>query len=165
VAKRLLELMYHNVAVVFFIASIICATVLILAYHIGVVEAFLGSFLNISVGCWGIGAFVFHWFRPLAHKLAVGIGFPPDTPWQREVAGASLAFGVLGLLCNWTGNSFWTPTAIGFSIFLVCAGIGHIIEIRRSENRSVFNAGSILYWDLGFPVVLIVLLVLWKSGF
>lgn len=163
--KRLQELLYQNIVVVFFIASIICAAVRILAYHMGAVEAFLGSFLNISVGAWGIGAFVFHWFGPLAHKLAVGIGFPPDTPWQREVAGASLAFGILGSLCNSTGNSFWMPTAIGFSIFLICAGIGHIIEIRKSGNRSVFNAGSILYWDLSFPVVLIVLLVLWKSGF
>lgn len=164
-AKRLRVLIYQNIVVVYFIASIICAAVRILAYHMGVVEAFLGSFLIISVGVWGIGAFVFHWFGPLAHKLAVGIGFPPDTPWQREVAGASLAFGVLGCLCNSTGNSFWMPTAIGFSIFLICAGIGHIIEIHKSGNRSVFNAGSILYWDLGFPVVLIVLLILWKSGF
>ena len=164
-AKRLGTWINHNIVVVYFIASVICAAVRILAYHMGVVEAFLGSFLIISVGVWGIGAFVCHWFGPIAHRIAVGIGFPPDTPWQREVAGASLAFGVLGCLCNSTGNSFWMPTAIGFSIFLVCAGIGHIIEIRKSGNRSVFNAGSILYWDLGFPVVLIVLLVLWKSGF
>lgn len=48
--KRLQELMYQNIVVVFFIASIICAAVRILAYHMGAVEAFLGSFLNISVG-------------------------------------------------------------------------------------------------------------------
>jgi len=79
-AKRLLALMYQNIVVVFFIASVICAVVRIPAYHMGAVEAFLGSLLNISVGAWGIGAFVCHWFGPIAHRIAVGIGFPPDTP-------------------------------------------------------------------------------------
>ena len=57
-AKRLQVLMYENIVVVYFIASVICAAVRILAYHMGVVEAFLGSFLIISVGVWGIAAFV-----------------------------------------------------------------------------------------------------------
>ena len=163
-AKRLGTWVNHNIVVVYVIISVICAVIDIFTHNIGVVEAFLGNFLLISVGIWGIAAFFMHWIGPVAHKLAVGIGFPPDTPWQREVAGASLAFGVLGICCNAIGNEFWMPTVIAFSTFLICAGVGHVIELRKNQNRSVFNAGSILYWDFAFPVVLIVLLILWKSG-
>ncbi len=83
----------------------------------GSCEAFLGGFLNPNVGFRGIGVFACHQLPPIGHRIAVGIGFPPDRPRQREAGATTLAFGVLRLIRSWTGNTFSMPTAIAFSVF------------------------------------------------
>jgi len=164
-SKDLFRKVGENFSVVFVIVAIIYATVSILVYDARVVEAFLGSLLMWFVGYAGIGACVLHWYRPTADKIAEGIGWAPGSPFQKEVAAADGAFGVLGVLCGWIGGDFWTATAIGASCMYFLMGIGHVLDIVRNKNLSIYNAGSILYTDLLVPVVLIALLILWKMGY
>ena len=163
--KALLKMMAENFSVVFVLVAIIYATVNVLVYDIKAVEAFLASFLFWCVGCQGIGACVLHWYRPTADKIAEGIGWAPGSPFQKEVAAAAGGFGILGILSSWIGGDFWTATAIGASFMYFLMGIGHVLDIVKTKNTSIYNAGSVLYTDLLVPVVLIALLILWKMGY
>ena len=155
----------ENFSVVWVLVAIINATVSILVYDARVVAAFLGSLLFWCVGIQCISSCVLHWYRPTADKIAEGIGWAPGSPFQKEVAAASGAFGILGILCNWISGDFWTATAIGASFMYFLMGIGHVLDIVRNKNISIYNAGSIVYTDLLVPVVLIALLILWKMGY
>ena len=44
-------------------------------------------------------------------------------------------------------------------------GVGHFIDFSRKNNRALLNTGFVLYCDLILPVVMIVLLILWKQGY
>jgi len=155
----------ENFSVVWVLVAIINATVSILVYDARVVAAFLGSLLFWCVGIQCISSCVLHWYRPTADKIAEGIGWAPGSPFQKEVAAAAGAFGILGILCSWISGDFWTATAIGASFMFFLMGIGHVLDIVRNKNISIYNAGSILYTDLLVPVVLIALLILWKIGY
>ena len=126
-----------------------------------VVEIFLLSFLVISVGFGSIWAFIGHFF--LSAQVAASIGWAPGSPFQSEVAFANLSIGVLGLLCYWIRDNFWTATVIASSIFLLGNAYGHILNIILYSNYAPGNAGSILYMDIIGPIILIVLLILYKS--
>jgi len=163
--KDILKRMAENFSVVYVLVAIIYATVNVLVYDVKVVEAFLASFLFWCVGIQCISGCVLHWYQPTADKIAEGIGWAPGSPFQKEVAAASGAFGILGILSSWIGGDFWTATAIGASFMYFLMGIGHVLDIVKTKNTSVYNAGSVLYTDLLVPVVLIALLILWKMGY
>ena len=126
-----------------------------------VVEIFLLSFLVISVGFGSIWAFIGHFF--LSAQVAASIGWAPGSPFQSEVAFANLSIGVLGLLCYWIRDNFWTATVIASSIFLLGNAYGHILNMILYSNYAPGNSGSILYMDIIGPIILIVLLILYKS--
>jgi len=121
-----------------------------------VVEVFLLYLLAVSVGLGGAAAFVGHTVR--ADQTALYIGWPAGNPFQLEVAVANFAFSVLGLACIWIRGHFWTATCLGFSIFLLGAGIIHLREIGMRHNLASGNAGAILYLDLAVPVLMLTLL-------
>lgn len=86
-------------------------------------------------------------------------------PFQKEVAAADAAFGVLGIVAFIIWDNFLVATVIGASIMRFLTGVGHVLEIRKNRNVSTYNAGSVVYFDLLIPVAMIVLLVLWKTGY
>jgi hypothetical protein len=126
-----------------------------------IVEIFLISFLVISVGFGSIWAFIGHFF--LSAQVAANIGWAPGSPFQSEVAFANLSIGVLGLLCYWIRDNFWTATVISSSIFLLGDAYGHIVNMIQYSNYAPGNAGSILYMDIIGSIILIVLLIAYKS--
>jgi hypothetical protein len=126
-----------------------------------IVEIFLISFLVIFVGFGSIWAFIGHFF--LSAQVAANIGWAPGNPFQSEVAFANLSIGILGLLCYWIRDNFWTATVISSSIFLLGAAYGHIINMIQFSNYAPGNAGSVLYIDIIGPIILIVLLIVYKS--
>jgi len=126
---------------------------------IRIVEIFLLSFLVISVGIGGIWAFIGHAFLPA--QVAANIGWPVS-PFQLEVAFANLAVGVLGILCYWIRDNFWTATVISSSIFLLGDAYGHIVNIVLFANNASGNSGSVLYMDIFGPIILIALLIIYK---
>jgi hypothetical protein len=156
-------------AYVIFIITILVALLVILISKLTskalnrerIVEIFLISFLVIFVGFGSIWAFIGHFF--LSAQVATNIGWAPGSPFQSEVAFANLALGVLGLLSYWIRDNFWTATVISSSIFLLGAAYGHIVNMIQYSNYAPGNAGSVLYMDIISPIILIVLIILYKS--
>lgn len=125
-----------------------------------IVEIFLMSFLVISVGIGSIWAFIGHAF--LSAQVAASIGWAAGNPFQLEVAFANLGIGVLGILCYWIRGNFWIATVISSSIFLIGAAYIHIINMFQFANYAPGNVGSVLYMDIIGPIILIVLIILYK---
>ncbi len=126
-----------------------------------IVEIFLLSFLVIAVGFGSIWAFIGHFF--LSAQVAANIGWAPGSPFQYEVAFANLSIGILGVLCYWIRDNFWTATVISSSIFLLGAAYGHIVNMIQFSNYAPGNAGSVLYMDIFGPFILIILFVAYRS--
>ncbi len=147
-------------ALVFFIVALLCAVAYIILFKTAIPEAVIASILLINVGLQGLLAGFMHWYRPAADRTARKIGWPAGSPFQKEVAAADAAFGVLGILSFFIRDNFLTATAIGASVMLFMMGIGHVLDIRRSRNTAPFNAGSVVWFDLLLPVAMIVLLVI-----
>jgi hypothetical protein len=126
-----------------------------------IVEIFLLSFLVLSVGIGSIWAFIGHYF--LSAQVAASIGWAAGNPFQQEVAFANLAIGVLGVLCYWIRGNFWTATVISSSIFLLGDAYVHIMNIYQFSNYAPGNAGSVLYMDIIGPIIIILLLIVYRA--
>ena len=122
-----------------------------------VVELFLLYQLVFSIGVLGIMSFLGHTFMP--HVAAKYLRWLPS-PFQQELANASLGFGVIGILCIWFRGHFWTATVIGSSIWLFADAVDHIVDMYVNHNFSTINTGIVFYSDLLTPVLLCVLLLL-----
>lgn len=125
-----------------------------------IIKTLLLSFLVISVGIGSIWAFVGHAF--MSSMVAESIGWATGSPFQQEVAFANLAIGVLGILCYFYRDNFWTATVIVSSIFLFGAAYVHLINLINYSNHSAGNAGTIFFMDIIGPVILIILLIVYK---
>lgn len=125
-----------------------------------IIRTFLLSFLVISVGIGSIWAFIGHAF--MSAMVARSIGWAAGSPFQLEVAFANLAIGILGILCYFFRDNFWVATVIVSSIFLLGAAYVHLINIISYSNYSAGNAGTIFFMDIIGPVILIILLILYK---
>ena len=159
------EMIRDHFAVVFLVIALLCAAADIILFRTAIPEAVLAYILLISIGFQGILAGFMHWYGPTADTTAEKIGWKPKSPFQKEVAAADAAFGVLGVLSFFIRDNFLVATVIGASIMFFFMGIGHVLDIRKSRNISPYNAGSIVYFDLLLPVAMILLLVLWKKGY
>jgi hypothetical protein len=121
------------------------------------VELFLLYQLVFCIGILGVLSFLGHTFLPLV--AAKYLRWLPS-PFQQELANASLGFGVIGILCIWFRRLFWTATVIGSSIWLFADAVDHIIDMFANHNFSTINTGIVFYSDLLTPIILCVLLAL-----
>lgn len=119
------------------------------------VSTILLYLLVFSVGLDGLWAFIGHYFK--SDEVARSIGWPEGNPFQKEIAWANLAFGVLGIMCWWFRGDFWLATIVAKSVFLVGAFTVHLHDLVKTRNMSINNAGPIMYTDLGIPILLFVL--------
>ena len=108
----------------------------------------IGGFASIT-------AFVMHFF--FSDMVASSIGWPLGSPFQKEVAGANLAVGLLGFLGFWR-RDFWLPYVIAKTAFLWIAGITHVVDLLQHQNLAPGNAGLTLYMDFIWPLVYMLLL-------
>lgn len=115
-------------------------------------------FFAVEVGLGGLWAFIGHTL--FADQVAASIGWPAGNPFQQEVALTNLAFGVLGLLSIRGPRPFQLATIIGYAIFMIGAGTGHIYQIVALGNLSPNNTGTVLYLDFAIPLLLFVLYLL-----
>lgn len=97
-----------------------------------------------------------------ADRVAESIGWPTGSPFQREVGMWDAAMGICGLLCLKFREDFWTAVIIGFGIFSVSAGIGHVYELVVHGDISPNNAGAVMYIDLFYPIILAALLIWYR---
>lgn len=126
-------------------------------------EVFLLWFLVVMVGIGSIWAFMGHVF--FADMVAAAIGWPAGSPFQFEVGIANLSYGILGILCWKFRDNFWTATVIATSTFYLGDAYGHIANIMQTGNMAAGNAGYALYADILVPIVLICLLIAYKTTF
>lgn len=106
---------------------------------------------GVIVGCGGLFGFSGHTL--VADDVARQIGWPAGNPFQTEVAFTNLAFGILGMLCLRHRGDFWLATAVGWSVFLVGAGVTHAIDLVAHGNTAPSNVGPVLYGDFLEPAV------------
>jgi hypothetical protein len=127
-----------------------------------VVELLLLYQLVFNVGILGIISFLGHTLLPI--DAARYLKWLPS-PFQQELANASLGFGVIGILCIWVRNHFWTATVIGSAVWLFGDAIQHLYDIFFMKNISEVNTGIVFYSDLLIPIFSVILLILnlqWK---
>jgi Family of unknown function (DUF6790) len=127
-------------------------------------EVFLVWFLVWLLVVWaGIGAvlaFLSHTL--LTDQTARAIGWPTGNPFQSEVAVANLVVGVLGILCYWIRGNFWSAAVIATSVWLLGDAVVHIYHIVVNQNYHPGNARLPFYYDILLPLLLIVLLIVYR---
>lgn len=148
-----------NATVILFIVGLVTAAVSIWLTHrrraltaVDVWGALLNQFLLFSVGVSYLYNFVLH--SVFGDFTAEVIGWE-QSPFQLEVAFASLGFSLVGFLAFPTrqGPMVKLAALLGPAVFLLGAAGGHIYQIIASGNLALGNAGSILYTDILLPVI------------
>ena len=128
-----------------------------------VVHLLLLYALVLDVGVVGLlFGFIPHVF--FADQTAQLIGWPAGSPFQFEVGVHDGAWGVLGFLCLWIGGLFWLATGLGWSLFMLGATYGHIVQTLREGNYAPYNFLTI--FSDGFIAVwlLLLLYLYWRCG-
>ena len=96
-----------------------------------------------------------------ADQVAASIGWPLNSGFQMELGFASIGIGLVGFLGFWN-KAYWLPFIITKSIFMWGAGYTHILHMIQHNNFSPSNTGIVVYWDFIWPVILIVLYILYR---
>jgi hypothetical protein len=116
----------------------------------------LGWWIVVTIGVSGIIGALFHLLDGPA--IAKEIGFTRgDGGFQTEVGFGDLALGVAAVLCIWIRDRYWLAILIVATISLWGDAYGHIHQAVVNENHDVDNTGPILYTDIVFPLVAILL--------
>ena len=104
------------------------------------VELFLLYLFALSVGANGVGGFVGHLFR--SDAVAAAIGRPAGSPFQREMAFANLALGVLGFLALGRRDGFRAATVVAVAILGVGATAVHVADLLATGNLAPGNTAQ-----------------------
>lgn len=120
-----------------------------------VVEKLLSWFVFFNMGVGYLYNFVMHGI--FGKMSAAFIGWA-DSPFQFEVATASLGFALVGFIAAFGSFDLRLAAILGPSAFLWGAAFGHIREIITAHNFAPGNAGVIFYMDILLPIIGFVLL-------
>ncbi len=131
----------------------------------GIKNLWRDALLIVLVFGFGVGSlwsFVGHFF--LTEQVAEYIGWG-KSPFQIELAGYHLAFGLMCMLSLWNRNSgYWGAMVHGMAIFLFTAAGMHIYEMIEYQNFHPGNAGiPLLIGNTIYPAL--VILLYWKYHF
>lgn len=114
-----------------------------------VIEKLLSWHVFWVVGVANFYNFIMHGF--FGKMSAAFIGWA-DSPFQFEVATASLGFAVVGFLAAFRSFDLRLAAIVGSSCFLLGAAAGHIYQMVAAQNFAPGNAGIILYTDIFIPL-------------
>ena len=114
----------------------------------------------LPLGVTSIYAFVMHAFFP--DFTAATIGWQ-SSPFQYEVAMASLGFGVIAILSFTASYGFRLATVIANTCWLWGDAVGHSYQMISHHNFAPGNAGSWFYMDVLIPLLLIICIIKIKS--
>jgi len=121
-----------------------------------IVEKLLAWYVFFNIGVDYLYNFIVHvFFGELSAKF---IGWA-DSPFQFEVATASLGFAVVGFLAAFRSFDLRLAAIVGPGLFTLGAAAGHIHQMMAEHNFAPGNAGVIFYMDILIP--LFGLLLLW----
>lgn len=120
------------------------------------VEVVLLWWLVVAIGVAGIVGALFHLFD--GARIAEEIGFTRgDGGFQTEVGFGDLALGVAAVLCIWFRDRYWLAIVLVATVSLWGDAFGHIHQAVVNDNHDPDNTGPVLYADILFPLVAIVL--------
>ena len=97
-----------------------------------------------------------------ANEVAASIGWPQNSGFQMELGFASIGIGLVGFLGFWN-RAYWLPSILMRFIFGWGAGFTHILHMMQHGNFSPSNTGIVVYWDFIWPVISVVLYILWRK--
>jgi hypothetical protein len=123
-----------------------------------IVDKLLAWFVFFNIGISYLYNFVMHGF--FGEMVARFIGWA-DSPFQFEVATASLGFAAVGLLAAFGSFDLRLAAILGPGLFTLGAAAGHIYQMSATHNFAPGNAGVVLYTDIGIP--LLGFLLLWMQ--
>lgn len=120
------------------------------------IEVALVWWVVVTIGVAGIVGAGFHLFD--GPGIAREIGFTRgDGGFQTEVGFGDLALGVAAVLCVWFRDRYLLAVIVVASISLWGDAYGHIHQEVVNDNHDPDNTGPVLYADILFPLVAIVL--------
>jgi hypothetical protein len=114
------------------------------------VEKLLSWFVFFNIGVSYLYNFIMHgFFGAMAARF---IGWA-DSPFQFEVATASLGFAVVGFIAAFRSFDLRLAAIVGPGIFTLGAAAGHIHEMITAHNFAPGNAGVIFWTDILIPAI------------
>ncbi|MDI6028761.1 hypothetical protein QBK99_21535 [Corticibacterium sp. UT-5YL-CI-8] len=114
-----------------------------------IAEKLISWFVFFCIGVSFFYNFIMHGF--FGEMTASFIGWA-DSPFQFEVATASLGFSVVGFLAAFGSFDRRLAAIIGPACFLLGAAYGHVDEMVTANNFAPGNAGVIFYTDIFIPL-------------
>lgn len=114
-----------------------------------VVEKLIAWHVFFSIGVGFTWNFVMHGF--FGGMAARFIGWE-DSPFQFEVATASLGFGLVGFFAAFRSFDLRLAAILGPSIFALGAAAGHIRQMVVAHNFAPGNAGMMFWMDILIPL-------------
>jgi hypothetical protein len=115
-----------------------------------VVDVLLAWFVFFNVGASNTCNFILHAF--FGATTAQYIGWP-DSPFQFEVAAASLGFAAVGFVAAFRSLEVRLCAILGSSVFMLGGAYGHVREMMTANNSAPGNTGLIFYADILIPVI------------
>lgn len=115
-----------------------------------VVEKLISWFVFWNVGFGYLFNFVMHGL--FGRMSAAFIGWA-DSPFQFEVATASLGFAVVGFLAAFRSFDLRLAAILGPAFFMLGAAAGHVYQMIAAHNYAPGNAGVVFYMDIIIPLV------------
>lgn len=115
----------------------------------GVVERLIAWHVFWSIGVCYLYNFVMHGF--FGRMSAAFIGWA-DSPFQFEVATASLGFAAIGFLAAFRSFDLRLAAIIGPGLFTLGAAAGHVYQMITEHNFAPGNAGVVFYTDIVIPI-------------
>ena len=160
--RTLVSLVLANYPLVFFALGLIAAAISLQrspepAKARLIVEKLLAWHVFFAIGLYFFYNFVMH---SLFGKMSARFIGWQDSPFQFEVATASLGFAVVGLYAAFRGFEARVAAIAGPAMFNLGAAAGHVYQMVTAGNFAPGNAGLIFWMDIATPVFGAVLLVL-----
>lgn len=103
---------------------------------------------------WAIGVGFFYNFimhGVFGRMSAAFIGWA-DSPFQFEVATASLGFAAVGFLAAFRSFDLRLAAILGSGLFTLGAAAGHVLQMITQRNFAPGNAGVVFYMDIVIPL-------------
>jgi hypothetical protein len=114
-----------------------------------IVERLIAWHVFWSIGIGYLYNFVMH---GLFGKMSAAFIGWADSPFQFEVATASLGFAVVGFLAAFRSFDLRLAAIVGPGLFTLGAAVGHVHQMATEHNFAPGNAGVIFYMDIVIPV-------------
>ncbi len=114
-----------------------------------VIEKLLAWHVFWAIGVGYLYNFIMHGF--FGRMSAAFIGWA-DSPFQFEVATASLGFAVVGFLAAFRSFDLRLAAIVGPSLFMLGAAAGHVYQMQTEHNFAPGNGGVIFYMDIIIPL-------------